>query len=143
MKKTVFQRVPIGAHPNELLAAWFARGMAITYTTYVVWAALTFSSSMPHVLESQGELWDWVFSLMTLLGSTIAVVGATFFPRTGRLEMFAGAGVIGLIAAYIILGLVGGWTARGAIILGSLLVMPIIRTVWIYRTLIRTAEKSS
>jgi len=143
VKKTVFQRVPAGSHPNELLAAWFARGMAIKYTVYVVWAALTFSLSAPHLLESQGELWDGVFSLMTLLGSALAAVGATFFPRTGRLEMFAGSAVIGLIATYVVLGLAGGGTARGAILVGSLLVMPAIRTVWIYRTLIRTAEKSS
>jgi hypothetical protein len=130
----------------RLMATLFHRGTATLYLGYTIWAIASAIFGIPSLQQTQGEIWQVGFSLLVFIACAPAAVGATFFPRLARLEMFAAASFVGLILFYVIelavTGLASGDAGRpiSAILIGTVMIFPAIRVVFIYFTLIRNEE---
>lgn len=147
---TVFAPIERNAGADRILAVLFHRSAATVYFIYAVWGVVSFRGIIPSILFTQGTFFQQLFSVAMVVAAVTGCVGATFFPKTGRTELFAGLAVASLLTYYVItLFFVGFGLAdlpmdvakQAAAIYGaSHLVLPIARSVFIFRTLIRTAN---
>lgn len=142
-RSTVFYNVknPIIQQSNQILAVYFHRVAALSYFFYTVWALISF-------LDARSDDQDW-FPLYVMPIALGASLGATFFPRTGRLELFASGSLIVLICIFLWLATASSihhgsdtWAANLALNLTHLIV-PVARTIFILKQLLRDAMKRS
>lgn len=149
LSTTVFNPLEKVETPDKILAVLFHRSAATLYLIYFAWGLTSLFQLIPTIFMQQGSLFQQIFSVAVVATSGTAFVGATFFPRTGRLELFAGAAVTALITFYVgslfFAGLtnltVDGSKIPAAVYGSSHLVVPIARTIFIYKTLTRVAAK--
>lgn len=143
---SVFSKVdPPHTSPNDILASLFHRSSATLYFIYALWGIVSFYDLIPTLFMNNGQFFSQFFSLIVAITAGLAAVGAAYFPRTGRMEMYAGLAVVGLITFYVVsLFLAGLGELPGRIpaaIYGtSHLVVPIARTVFVYKTLVHVAR---
>jgi len=144
---TVFRRTAIGdSGMNDLLAIFFHRLAATVYLVYTIWAVMSTITGIPSLIRQNGDLWQVIFSVMVFVTAGSSCFGATFWPRTARLELFAGSSFVSLIAVYVffaiqnvVTGGDGSWA--GVVLVFSVMVLPACRTVIVYLFLIRQAAE--
>lgn len=133
-------------HPNEVLAVYFHRSAASIYMIYALWGILSIGFSVQTIEEAIGAAPQIVFAALVILITTPACIGAMFFPRTGRLELFSASPLAMLLAVYIGISIIdmidgGEWNhLPSVVLLISTLVIPIARAVFIYKTLTKQAD---
>lgn len=132
---------------NKVLVALFHRSAATLYLVYSIWGLLSVLDGLPVLSHTAGNVWQESFSAAIALVCIPACIGATFFPKTARLEMIAGSSFVSLIIIYI--GFTfwsiitnGAPSIQGGILLLSLLVLPVARVMFVYRALIEAAGKA-
>lgn len=140
---SVFNPMRVGSiPPTMVIAMLFHRTAATVYLMYALWGIVTGFGTSPTLDDYNSELFSNFFSLFAVLTTIPAAIGATFFPRTGRLEMYAASAFTGLMLVYLAFGLgraITGESHWGSIILLlSILVIPIARFSFILLTLVRT-----
>lgn len=145
---SVFNPMRVGSiPPTMVIAMLFHRTAATVYLLYALWGIVTGFGTSPTLDDHNSELFSNFFSLFVVLTAIPASVGATFFPRTGRLEMFSASAFTGLMLVYLAFSLgrvITGEAQWGSIILLlSILVLPIARFSFILITLVRTQEKAT
>lgn len=146
ISKTVFNRIPDHSPADKILAVLFHRSAATIYFIYASWGVVSYFGVIPTLSITQGSFFQQVFSLGMFFTSIIAAFGATFFPKTGRTELFAGLGVTTLLSYYILSLFYAGFIMHdaskipAAVYGASHLVVPIARSVFIYLTLVKTAN---
>lgn len=147
--QTVFSNIPKNAVADKILAILFHRSAAMLYLIYAAWGLTSMFGFTPIIILTEAGEFQRVFAVAIFAFSTAAFFGALFFPRRGRLELFAGAGVSALIAFYVGSLFLAGFMGNdpdaakipGAVYGASHLVVPIARTIFIYLTLIKKAAK--
>lgn len=137
--KSVFSPLGFPGSASDTLATLFHRTAATVYMLYAAWGFSSTLRGIPSVDSAFGDFSQFVFSFFVLVVALLACVGATFFPKTGRLELFAGASFAGLIFFVYLLSQIIDGSVDGAVLITSILVLPIARSVFIYLTLIKTA----
>jgi hypothetical protein len=144
---TVFNKLqPDLMHPNEILAVVFHRTAAILYAIYAAWGVAAFITNFEQfALENGHDFFDYFTMLVTPVAVT-AFVGALFFPKTGRLEMFAASALATLIVVFLVLSFIAGdqqephfW--QNFILNTTHLVVPVMRVGFIFRTLVWESMK--
>lgn len=148
LKHTVFSRPDEGwALSNEMLAVYFHRSAATMYMLYFVWAVVKFGTYLPVMhLDTDVNFGD-LFPLYIVPVALAACIGATFFPKLGRLEMFAASALVPLVLVYIIIGIVLNLDGLHPVHWDNVplnlvhLVVPAARVVFIVRTLVWNAAK--
>lgn len=143
---SVFNPMRVGyIPPTMVISMLFHRTAATVYLLYAIWGLITGFGTSPTLDDQGSELFSNFFSLSVVLAAIPACVGATFFPRTGRLEMYAASAFTGLMVVYLVFSLgrvITGESQWGSIVLLlSILVIPIARFSFIFLTLVRTQEK--
>lgn len=134
-------------HPNEKLAVYYHRTAATLYAIYAIWGVLATIGSIPTLEEALGQIPQIVFSVLTVLITIPACIGATHFPRLGRLELFSSSSFVALLVIYEFFvaasAVFGGGISKWAafVLILSCLVVPLSRVVFIYVTLVRTAKR--
>jgi len=144
---SVFNKHKHYDYPNEMLAIYYHRSAATLYLIYAVWGMFSFFHSIP-TFELAAPDFKELFPLYIVPIALTSMVGATFFPRTGRLEMFASAGLASLVTFYITLSFIQGFQGDIDRIVNSTLnlahlVVPISRVAFIFRTLSHNNANSS
>jgi len=141
---TVFNKIhPEEMHDNEILAVVFHRTAAILYYLYVVWGLVSVAINTPEfITESSHEFSDF-FQMMVPPVALAAALGATFFPRWGRLEMYAASALSSLIVVFLITSVISAFNHpelprlwANLVLNTSPLVVPVMRTGFIFRILI-------
>lgn len=128
-----------------LLISYFHRASVIIYAIYVGWAIITLLVGIPSITQVQGHIWQVAFSAFVGALSIPAAVGAAYFPKTAKLELYAASGFVGLIAFYVAI-LVGTGVSDvdilsrigTAVLVSSVAVVPATRCLFIYKGLVRT-----
>jgi hypothetical protein len=110
-----------------------------------MWGLLSISFKVQTISEALGHAPQIVFSALVLLISIPACLGAMFFPKLGRLELFSSSSLAMLLAVYnalILIDVFSGNVDRlvSFVIVLSTLVVPISRAAFIYRTLTKQAK---
>lgn len=142
--RSVFARLPKAASMETILAAMFHRLSATLYAIYGVWAIVATVAGIPSLIAANGEQWQTIFSIAVLMCTIPSCIGATFWPVFARLELFSGVIFTTLLAIYIFflvgnaLFNEGSWS--GAVIISSVLVVPLVRLIIVFIFLLRQAE---
>lgn len=144
-KASVFHPVKVLRDgPKAVLSILFHRSAATLYLIYSIWAFGQLFQPIPSLAGGANELVQYIFPFFVLLASVPACIGATFWPRLARLEMFAGSSFVAMLGVYLIyLGFyyIGEGTSFASWILNvAHVVVPAARVAYIYLTLIRTAD---
>lgn len=128
-----------------ILVALFHRASATLYAIYAAWAVIAFSTGIPSLVAANGQLWQVIFSGLTLITAAPACFGATFWPVFARLEALAGSSFVGLIAVYtatiFYAAVIGEGPWAGVVIILSVLVMPLCRTIVVIVLLLRQSKE--
>jgi len=146
--RTVFHRIGDDWGPDKVLAVLYHRSAATLYLIYFLWGIASIFGSIPTLVEAQGDFFQIAFSTLVLPTAFCALLGATFFPKFARLEMYSAASLVTLVLVYevfIALAFFQGDVARGVsfVLNSSFLVIPISRVIFIYLTLIKQAGEVS
>lgn len=146
MRNTVFHPIEMDWKSDKVLSVLFHRSAVTLYLIYVMWAVASLVIKWPLLDEHPGETITELLSLFIIPLAGISLIGALYFPRMARLEMFSAGSFVTLVFLFEIYGAViffGGNFETGAnlILNTSHLVIPIVRIVFIYLTLIKQAEK--
>lgn len=146
-RDTVFRNQKVYAHPNERLAITFHRASVVMYLLFAIWGIASLRISLPAMMNPDFRAFDDWFSIYIIPASLAAAVGATYFPRMARLEMFSAGALVGLVSVFL------GFVAWEAIVLGSdsaarniwidiaLVVIPVSRIIIIFGSLVRAADQ--
>lgn len=146
-ERSVFKKLDKDVPMADLLAAMFHGMSATIYAIYVFWAIVALVFGIPNLIAANGDVWQNVFSALCLVIAAPACFGATFWPSFARLEALAGSSFIGLIVLYIgtlisnVITHTGSASWADVVIISSVLVMPICRTIIVLVLLIRQAAK--
>ena len=144
ISNTVFSPMDKIWIPDKVLAVLFHRSAATLYLIYSLWGITSIFGSLPSIVAAQGDIVQIVFSLMVAPISFAAFVGALYFPKFARLEMYTASALFTLVGLY---ELVVFWQfTQGNPSYGpqfvlniSHLVIPGSRVLFIYLTLIKQA----
>lgn len=140
---SVFSPIGFPGNNDQIMATLFHRAAATLYLLYALWGFTSTITGIPSVINTYGDFTQVVFAFFVFLVAVPACIGATFFPRTGRLEMHFEMAFVGLIFfVYVIAQIVTG-SINGTMLILSVLVVPISRAIFIYLILIRTASKEN
>lgn len=142
---TIFNPVEKDWKPDKILAVLFHRSAATLYFVYFLWAL--FSSifgKFPSAIQGQGDFVAYVFSLIVIPTAGLAFLGATYFPKFARLEMYAAASLVSLFViyeAFILVTLINnGSNHFSSLVLNvSYLVIPVARIIFTYICLVKQA----
>lgn len=135
----------IGA--DKVLVALFHRSAATIYALYSMWGVAATIGGIPSIAETAGAGWQLAFSSVVALISIPCAVGATWFPKTGRLEMFAASSMVALLLVYFCIlnyrGIAEGTPSINitSILIFSLCVIPAARVAFVYRYLLDSETK--
>lgn len=142
---TIFNKLqPDLMHPNEVLAVVFHRTAAILYAIYAAWGVAAFGANLGDFLAEGGHDYFDYFTMLVTPVAVTAFFGALFFPRTGRLEMFAASALATLVAVFLGLSFFGvheGNFWQNIILNTTHLVVPVMRAGFIFRTLVWESMK--
>jgi hypothetical protein len=136
---SVFKRMPRETTPSEALVTFFHRAAATKYLIIALWGVMAaFFGINTFVI-----IWDRpiqiVYSLVVAVMASLACVGATFYPRFMKLELFAGSGTLVLLVfytlavAYRFFFLHDPLVAAFTVLALGILILPGCRTVFIFR----------
>lgn len=143
--KSVFRRIPKNTPMNDILAVLFHRLAATTYLLYALWAVFAIIDGIPSITRAQGDIFTFWFATAILVVTLPACLGATFWPRLARLELFAGGSFTGLLVFYYFVlfrGVIEQHTSiAGFVILLSVVILPLCRTIVVVLLLIRQAKR--
>lgn len=145
LNKSVFRKIARGTAMNDILAVLFHRTAATMYFIYTLWAITSILTGIPTVTNSIGDLGQFTFSSLVLITAAPACFGATFWPSFARLELFAGSGFSMAILIYLYLifhSIINSGSAlAGFILIWSIVVLPVARTVIVIIFLLRQAKE--
>ena len=141
---SVFRKMPDDFTMSDIFAALFHRLAATLYLIYSAWAVVVVLRGITSLTAQQGTEWTTIFAGAVLLTVAPACLGASFFPRFANLELYSGAVFIALMGVYYFFlirnTIETGGSEAGVILLMSVIVMPLARTVIIMYFLIKQAE---
>lgn len=130
---------------DTVFAYMFHRTAATVYLIYAGWGLIVGVDGVPSLVYQQGNEWTTLFALAVFATAVPACLGATFFPKYARLELFAGASFAALLLVYfffLLLNLTQGiGSVAGFEILLSVVVIPIARTFIVMFFLIQQAKE--
>lgn len=143
---SVFVPVSVRKIPTseKVLVALFHRSAATLYFIYMLWAIVAASVSGNLLGLGWGDLFEEFFTFLVIPIAALSCIGATFFPRTGRLELFSASAFVALIVVYLLFMLLmvfmhGYGQVDDFIISLSYLVIPSARVMFVYRELMYVA----
>jgi len=143
--RTVFAPVTAGTPSDTILAVLYSRTAATLYLIYFVWSVTALTVGIPTVLRAQGDFGLLVFAILVMATSAPMLVGASCFPRLGRLELYASSAFVVLALFYLVIVainvLVGHGALAGFVLISSVLVVPLSRSAFIFWTLLRSEPK--
>lgn len=137
----------IGA--EKVLVALFHRSAATIYALYSLWGVAATIGGIPSIAETTGAGWQLAFSSVVALVSIPCAIGATWFPKTGRLEMFAASSLVGLLLVYFCILNYRGVaedsisTSITSILIFSLCVIPAARVAFVFRYLQESEKRNA
>lgn len=146
LNNTVFNRIEKDWKPDKVLAVLYHRSAATLYLIYALWGVASVFGSIPTIVAAQGNLIQSFFSLLVAPISFTAFIGALYFPKLARLEMYCAASLVTLVVVYEIFVAIAFFQGNppngvGFILNLSHLVIPTSRIIFIYLTLIKQAEE--
>lgn len=149
VRDTVFHPIELEWKSDKVLSVLFHRSAVTLYLIYVLWAAASLVLRWPPLHAGGtdiGEIIAELLSLFILPLAGISLLGALYFPKLARLEMFSAGSFVTLVFLYEVYVAIDVFTgnfdnAANLILNTSHLVIPIVRIVFIYLTLIKQAEK--
>lgn len=142
-KKSVFLKVPPEVTDTARGMMYFHRVTVILYLMYSIWGLFTIFSFVPALAAIPHGFIQLFLGVGIVMTAIPAAVGAGWFYHTARLELFAGSAFLGLVIIY--LGYLGFYVAWEGISFGnyvincSYIAVPIARTIYIYRTMVKRA----
>ena len=86
---------------DSVLATMFHRVSAMMYLGFAIWASVSMLYFMPDLLGPGEQGFRAILAIGVFLMSVVACFGATFWPSFARLEAFFGAGLVGVLVAYV------------------------------------------
>lgn len=147
LRGTVFNPIGVDWRSDKVLAVLFHRSAVTLYLIYFLWAVVALIASSPILIVGQSDLVSYLLSLFILPIASLCTIGALYFPRMARLEMYSAGSLASLVVIYevfvFISAIQGHPTADGFVLNLSHLVIPVVRVVFIYLTLIKQADNSS
>lgn len=146
LRDTVFHPIEMDWKSDKVLSVLFHRSAVTLYLIYILWAFASLILRWPILDPHDGEIISELLSLFILPCAFVSLIGALYFPRLARLEMFSAGSFVTLVflyEVYVAVDFFGGNFSNGANLILNLshLVIPIVRIVFIYLTLIKQAEK--
>lgn len=149
MANTVFNKInPEGMHSNEILAIVLHRTAAILYYMYTAWGLVSIGINMPEFLTEHGHEFGDFFLFLVPPIALCAGLGATQFPKWGRMEMFAASALVSLIIIFDIIGGINAWNNpehprlwANLLLNTTPIVLPVMRAGFIFRTLVWQSKK--
>lgn len=145
-RDTVFNPAKKFAHENERIALVYHRSTVVIYAMLMAWSIASLNLSFPALLSGDVTAFtDW-FSIYVIPASLLAMIGALYFPRLARLEMFASSALLGLVSVFLVLiaweAMTGDDSARRNLWIDlALAVIPTSRVILIFRSLLRAADQ--
>jgi len=148
ISNTVFNPIGPDWKPDKVLAVLFHRSAATLYLIYALWSVAAIFGSIPSIVQLQGDLVQDFFSLLVAPIAFAAFVGAVYFPKLARLEMYTAASLVTLVFVYeifVAITFFQGDPSKGVgfILNLSHLVIPTARIIFIYVTLIKQAGEDT
>lgn len=101
INRSVFHGSTRGASMDSILATMFHRVSATMYLGFAAWAVVSAIYFMPDLLGSGEQGFRAILAIGVLVVSLPACFGATFWPSLARMEAFFGAGLVGVLIAYL------------------------------------------
>lgn len=142
---SVFKPLAQGTAMDTILTAMFHRLSATLYLIYCVWSVVSIIDGISSLAQASGEQWQTLFSMAVLVFAAPSCFGATFWPNFARLELFAGAGLTTLLGIYVFFifgnAFFSGAAISYAVIVTSVLVVPLARLIIVIMFLLRQAEE--
>lgn len=134
-------------HSQQVLVLMFHRTAAFTYALVALWGVTSAITGVQTLAVVWGAGIQSFYSLCVALAALVGMVGAAFFPRTARMEMYATSSLLPLTLLYT--ALLGfhvfflGDLDRASLLPFSMLPVPIIlaRIIFVYTSLIEQASQ--
>lgn len=144
ISKTVFNPIGKEWYPDKVLAVLFHRSAATLYLIYFFWALSSIFWEIPSIILLQGDVVQIIFSIVVMPIAFCAFIGALYFPKLARLEMYAASSLVTLVVIYEIFiawrFFLGDSDYGVSFILNlSHLVIPVSRIIFTYVTLVKQA----
>lgn len=144
ISRTVFNPIGKDWQTDKVLAVLFHRSAATLYLIYFFWGLSSIFVHIPSLTEEQNDIVQTAFAFLVIPTSLLAFVGATYFPKFARLEMYTAAALVTLIIiyeAFILIDFLNSSPSDGVNFILNLshLIIPIARIVFIYVTLVKQA----
>lgn len=146
MPKTVFAKLPKGASSDARITALTNRKAVVLYFLFFVWGVITAITNIPTITTATSDLYQLLFSSSVAIISWPALIGALFFPKLGRIELYSSIALICLIGTYLFFvlqsSIVNTDLAQFSsfILICSTLIIPVGRCIFIFRQLLRKGE---
>ena len=146
---TVFAPVSDPHSVSDTLATLFHRSAATTYLIIAIWGVISWFVGLRTLSTLWGDPIQDSYSLLVTAAALIAFYGATFFPKHARTELMAASALVGLQVLYTaslgwyVLAIGDTLDTRIPLLILSMTtwVMPVARSVFVYRLLVSTAPR--
>lgn len=136
------------ASPVSMMVIMFHRGSSVKYFLIMLWGLVSLHWGINTIAMTWGEWMQEMYSGLVAVIAFFSWLGASYFPKFARYELFASASLVTMLFLY------GGVVACLAYQQGDqwypLLVysitpavLPFIRVIFIYRTMIAEAKRKS
>lgn len=140
---TVFNPIDKQATANEVMATILHRTAFTLYSIYTIWGILVAIDNLPNL--NLGNPYVDFFGFFFAPIAATAAFGALYFPRHGRLEMYAASALVPLIVAYLIFISHNAFNGdpdaiRNLVLNSAHLVLPSAKVVFIYKTLVGNVQ---
>lgn len=149
ISRTVFSPIKKDWTLDKILAVLFHRTAVTLYFLYFLWGIATILRLLPGVLSFHGDIITTAFALLVIPIALLACIGALYFPKYARLEMYTAASFVTLVIGYeifvvidvVIADVIPGETvlSTSLILITSRLVVPLARLSFIYASLMKQA----
>lgn len=134
--------------PVAMMVLMFHRGSSVKYFLIMIWGIVSVIWGINTIISTWGDWMQELYSGLVALVAFFSWIGASYFPKFARYELFASGSLVTLILLYgsviTTLSFQEG-SAWYPLLVYSITpaVLPFIRVLFIYRTMIAEAKRNS
>lgn len=134
--------------PLAMMVLMFHRASAVKYFLIGVWGVVSLVWGIQSIAVTWGEWLQEFYSGTVAVVAFFSWIGASYFPRFARYELFATGSLVALMAMYTVVVTCLAFQEGEAwypLMVFSLtpMTLPVVRVIYIYRTLISEARRKN
>lgn len=132
--------------PLTMMVLMFHRASSIKYFLIMVWGIVSLAWGVQSIAVTWGEWMQEFYSATVAIVAFFSWVGASYFPRFARYELFASGSLIALMIMYTVVITCRAFVEGDAwypLMIFSLtpVTLPVVRVLYIYRTMVAEAKR--